>query len=119
MLDMTQLRQYGAKLSAAPARAAGPARMATAKVTQDVASTAKVRAPVDTGALRSSITGRITEASASRIVGEVTPGVHYAIYQELGTSRMAPQPFLFPALDHHGPQLGDAVAQIVEGALGG
>jgi len=54
-------------------------------------------APVDTGALRNSIT------SESGMTGEmqytVKDGVTYGIFQELGTHKMAAHPFLVPALE--------------------
>jgi HK97 gp10 family phage protein len=62
-----------------------------------IAGQAANNAPVDTGALRNSIT------SESGMTGEleftVQDGVEYGIFQELGTHRMAAQPFLVPALE--------------------
>jgi len=55
---------------------------------------AKNLAPVDTGNLRNSLTHEVEGQEA--YVG--TP-VSYAIFQELGTSKMAAQPFLNPALE--------------------
>jgi HK97 gp10 family phage protein len=77
---------------------------------------AKVNAPVDTGALRSSIYTKLKtgghepaqrdgvvyvdipepESELEAIVG---PTVEYGIWVELGTSRMAAQPFLTPAVE--------------------
>jgi len=56
---------------------------------------AKREAPVDTGALRSSINSEQTGDYSWR----VKDGVEYGIYQELGTSRMAAHPFLTPAVE--------------------
>lgn len=55
-------------------------------------------APVDTGRLQASITYVITH-DARGIVGIVGTNVTYALYVELGTYKMAAQPFLRPALD--------------------
>lgn len=74
---------------------------------------AKVKAPVDTGALVSSIYTRAKNANPFPRLGEVPvelpqpregevnvgPSVHYGIWQELGTSRMAAQPYLLPAVE--------------------
>ncbi len=60
-----------------------------------VVAHAKRSAPVDTGALRNSIS---TEPVA-RMTYRVQDGVEYGIYQEFGTSRMAAQPFMSPALE--------------------
>lgn len=77
---------------------------------------AKVRAPVDTGALRNSIYVRMgrTPSEMPVVAGDapraelpepgdddtahVGPSVGYAIYQELGTHNMAANPFLGPAV---------------------
>lgn len=58
---------------------------------------AKQIAPVDTGRLRSSVeyeAGRDSRGLVARIGTDVT----YAVYLEFGTRRMAPRPFLRPAL---------------------
>lgn len=62
-----------------------------------VESAAKRLAPVDTGRLRSSITWRLERDSAG-LMAVVGTNVHYAPYQEFGTSRMPAHPFLRPAL---------------------
>jgi HK97 gp10 family phage protein len=56
---------------------------------------AKVDAPVKTGALRSSLHVDVINDMLCR----VQDGVEYGIYQELGTSKMAAQPFLVPAVE--------------------
>jgi len=56
---------------------------------------AKKNCPVDTGRLRSSITGKVTE----EYVGIIGTDVEYAPFVEHGTSRQSAQPFLFPALE--------------------
>jgi HK97 gp10 family phage protein len=57
---------------------------------------AKDKAPVDTGALKNSIEA---EERSGPLAWWVHDGVEYGIYQELGTSRMAAQPFLTPAVE--------------------
>lgn len=64
---------------------------------------ARPYAPVDTGALRASI-----DARSVRFLGKlhasvrVSPGVHYDIYQELGTYKMKAHPYLAPSTrDNH------------------
>lgn len=56
---------------------------------------AKVKAPVDTGALKNSI----FSAKAGNLTYKVTAPQHYAIYVEKGTRKMRAQPYLKPALD--------------------
>lgn len=63
-----------------------------------VADLARQLAPVDTGALRASI--RVTpDAPALRVEVQAGGGLPdaRAVYQELGTSRMAASPYLTPA----------------------
>ena len=61
----------------------------------EVEATAKTLAPVDTGALKNSINTKKVKES----LYHVQDGVHYGIYQEYGTSRMAAQPFMTPAIE--------------------
>ena len=59
-----------------------------------VEGSAKLRAPVDTGFLRASITHKVI-AFDTVIIGTA---VEYAAYQEFGTVKMVAQPFLRPAV---------------------
>lgn len=61
---------------------------------------AKVHAPVDTGALRSSIQAE----QESETAWIVAPHVDYALFQEMGTSKMAAHPFMTPAAEAVKPQ---------------
>lgn len=65
---------------------------------QRVERRAKQLAPVDTGRLRSSITSGLAE-DGSTVAGLVGTDVDYAVHVEYGTYRMAPQPFMRPALE--------------------
>jgi HK97 gp10 family phage protein len=55
---------------------------------------AKMRAPVDTGFLRSSIQTMFP----SNLTGIVNVAAEYGMYVEFGTTRMAARPFLLPAV---------------------
>ncbi len=63
-----------------------------------VDAAAKRLCPVDTGRLHSSITNEIGQ-DGQGLVATIGTNVEYAPYIELGTSRMAAQPFLLPALE--------------------
>lgn len=89
-LDQSALHE----LLASPA---GPVGRDLARRAVKVDRAAKRGCPVDTGRLRSSI-GWELGADAGGLLAVVGTDVEYAPYVELGTSRMAAQPFLRPAL---------------------
>jgi HK97 gp10 family phage protein len=66
---------------------------------------AKINAPVDTGFLRSSIT--VDEVTPMQAI--IAPHTDYAEHVEFGTSRMAAQPYMRPALDEHESEIVQAV----------
>jgi HK97 gp10 family phage protein len=70
---------------------------------------AKKNAPVDTGRLRASITHYVEKEK--EIVGIVGTNVEYAKYQEFGTSKMPPHPFLFPALESNRNKITELLKQ--------
>lgn len=89
-------------------RLAGIPADAARDITHAVKVDAERAVPVDTGALRSTITDTVvTEGPVT--VGTVTAGgvaddgtdVDYALYVEYGTERTPSQPFLRPALYAH------------------
>lgn len=63
-----------------------------------IEAAAKAKAPVDTGALRSSIQANVTQTE-STLTAEIAVGVDYGPYVELGTVVSAAQPFLTPAVE--------------------
>jgi HK97 gp10 family phage protein len=65
----------------------------------EIASEAAKLAPVDTGALRSSLLSESGFVSEDKLTFTIQDGVEYGIFQELGTSKMAAQPFLVPAVE--------------------
>lgn len=110
--DMSEVRQLAADLSAAGQAAAPLARLAVAKSALDLVAEAKYDAPVDTGFLMGSIS-----ATVDGLQAEVGPTAEYGLYQEVGTSRMAPQPYLFPALERVTPAFEQAMGQVVDRSL--
>ena len=75
-------------------------------------------APVDTGNMRASITHERVDDSSEGIgcSDALAPykDPYYAKFVELGTTRMAAQPFLTPAANNHGAEY----VQIVKDVLG-
>lgn len=90
------------------ARAHAKAEDAVAKAAHDIEARAKANAPVDTGALRAAI-----KASGGGLSWRVDSPVHYSIYQEFGTSKMAAHPYLIPATEAVQPSFVQAMTQIV------
>ena len=79
------------------------------KVALDTEADAKQLAPVDTGNLRNSIT---TAVQGDGLRAAVVATASYAPFIELGTSRMAPQPFMGPATDRNKPLFYKAMSQL-------
>jgi HK97 gp10 family phage protein len=71
------------------------AALIVAKTAHDLEAHAKLRAPVDTGFLRSSI--RAVRISPTH--WQVIVGAEYGVYVEYGTRHMGAQPYLRPAAD--------------------
>lgn len=87
-LDMTGLLNAMAKVKPNSAKIVAQAAL-------KVEAQAKVNAPVDTGALKNSLNSE----QMNPLLWRVQDGVTYGIYQELGTYKMAAQPFLIPAVE--------------------
>ena len=118
--DASELRNLAADLGNVPKLAGQLAKAAVKKTAKDIEGTAKTLAPVDTGFLRGGIkTSDLRSVSQDSPEAEVRASAEYAIYQEMGTSRMAPQPFMGPAADQHTPAFEAAMAEIAAKALGG
>jgi len=70
------------------------------RIALEIQRDAKTRAPVDTGALQSSITAARTKADTDMVEWQVGTNILYAAAQEFGTSRgTPPHPYLGPALE--------------------
>lgn len=69
-------------------------------------------APVDTGDLQKSYLeeSKMTE----ELVYTVSDGVPYGIFQELGTSKMAAQPHLIPAIENNAGDFSEAFEGLVK-----
>ena len=67
--------------------------------TKEVQQVAMDNCPVDTGALKRSIS--TLDVSSTQMMGfRIVVGMRYAQYVEWGTNYMRPQPFVRPALDY-------------------
>lgn len=114
------LREVARTLDSSERESRGKAKAAVKKGTLSIERGAKVRAPVDTGFLMNSTTSDITGTGINDpIIGETGPEADYGIHVELGTHRMAPQPFLGPAFDEVEPSFIAAMEDIAGGTLDG
>lgn len=110
---MNDITAYAAELRAHADHLEERASAAVRKAALDTMRDAKILAPVDTGNLRNSIT---TDATPRALRATVEATAEYATYQEFGTWKMAPQPFMGPATDRHEPPFLEAIAQLAEQA---
>jgi HK97 gp10 family phage protein len=77
-----------------------------------VEASAKDLCPVETGNLRASIKTEVAELEAA-----VGTNVNYAEYVELGTNKMAAQPYLYPALASNKQKILEDVAKAIKGGV--
>lgn len=111
-MDSSQVRAYGAALTASAARVTPAAAQAVHGAAQALREAARAQAPVATGALRDSI-----QLSGSGLSVEVGTDLRYAPFVEYGTSRAGPQPFMAPAADTGEAALERGLAAVAERAL--
>lgn len=120
MIDgIEELRNLSRAMDLADANVRDKAKGIVRKNTLAVERGAKLRAPVDTGNLRSSINSSFSgDAIGSPFVGEVGPEAFYGVFVELGTARMGPQPYLGPAFDEVEPSFLAALDDLAQQAAG-
>ena len=113
--DVSQLRVFAADLRTESGRVGTKGALVIRAVAARIERDARILAPVDTGALRNSVTTTTTgDGRSARATAEIGPTQSYGGYVELGTSRALGQPYLFPAADRHEPAFYSAVAQIID-----
>lgn len=100
-----------ADLAAHSIKALGLAGTVVRTAAYKVAADAQQLVPVDTGATKNSI--HVT-TKAGGLEADIGPTTSYAPFLEFGTSRMAPRPYMSPALDRNAEGFTAAVAQIVD-----
>lgn len=115
-IDASGMRSLSRDLRAAGEKAGPLVSLVVRKTALDTERDAKTLAPVDTGNLRSSIGTDVTDTGSS-VAAEIGPTADYGLFQEVGTSRMAAQPYMGPALDRNGPLMEAAFDQIIDRML--
>lgn len=111
-VDASEMRSLASNMDAIPVAIVPLVSTVVRKVGFDVQSHAQRRAPVDTGNLKSSISMTF-EQSATSMHADIGPTAHYGKYVELGTSRMAPQPYMRPALESNLRSFDSAIDAVI------
>lgn len=112
------LRGLSDDLSTASGRVGKRASKAIRDTANKVAREAAQNAPVDTGELSESMEVRIFgDGRSTGITAVVAPLAWHSMWQEFGTSKMAPQPYFFPALDANADDFTKALADALDDAL--
>lgn len=113
IIDTSEFDAVGEDIGRNGGNVGAKASAAFRKTIHDIEADAKVLSPYEFGTLRNSISSEITgDGRHSAMAGEVGPTVDYGIWQEIGTSVMAAQPYLSPAFDRRVPPFIEAVAQL-------
>lgn len=112
--DASEVERLAEALGNVAARADARVALVMRKTGHDVVRAAQQLAPVDTGHLRASIG---VDIDPDGLGFEAGPTANYGHYVELGTSRMSPQPYLFPAFDANLPAAYEALEQVAAGML--
>lgn len=115
-MDASDVHRLARDLVRVPASTLPRVRAAVTKAATDVQAAAQAAAPVDTGNLRASIGTDVTDAGGV-VAAEIGPTANYGAFVEFGTSRMAPHPYMGPALDANAARFEAAIDQIIDGAL--
>jgi HK97 gp10 family phage protein len=116
-----EIRKLSGDITKAAVTTGVKAQLVVRKTAHDITADAKTLAPVDTGNLKNSIGFsdlRKVGRSGSLVV-EIGPSANYGLFVEMGTSRMAAQPYMGPAADRRIPAFEQAMAQLAEEGLNG
>jgi len=111
-LDLSQLAALGVRLNAAGPTVQAGAATALGRTAYAIQGDAQILCPVDTGNLMNSISTTVEGMTA-----EIGPTADYGIYVELGTSKMAGQPYMAPAFERRVPEYVDALGSLAEAAI--
>lgn len=117
-IDVSELNTLALQLPASAGAVGAASAAAIKKTALAIERDAKIFAPVDTGALRSSISTSFTgDGRYGAVEAEIGPTVDYAAYVEYGTSVHAPQAYMGPAFDRHAGELVAVLEQLAGGVL--
>lgn len=108
----TEIRRFERDIEVGTEYARKQVRGVVRKSTLETESGGKVRAPVLTGFLRSTITSDFQGSNRDLAQGETGPEANYGWWVEGGTERQAPQPYMGPAADAVEPTFYAAIEAI-------
>lgn len=111
-VDISEIRRFERDVEVGTVQAVKQVRDTVRKATFETEAGGKIRAAVDTGFMRNSITSDFVGSNADVAVGTTGPDADYAPFVEHGTSRQAPQPFMGPAADEVEPTFYAALEDI-------
>ena len=112
-LEVRGVKETLANINLANSRVRKAVQEQVGKSALNIQREAKKRCPVDTGALRNSITVDFYgEMSA-----QIGPHMPYAPYVEFGTRKMPAKPYLFPAFEEERPKFEEELARAIKGAV--
>ena len=101
-MAITTAERFAAELAKEAAEARNQVSEIVRAAAFELQGQARVNAPVDTGALRASISvGHPTGRSLTKgdLQAQIGPTVHYGAYVEFGTSRIGGRPYMAPAAE--------------------
>jgi HK97 gp10 family phage protein len=110
---MNEFARFARDLSRAAAGIESMAEAAEMRVARQALKTARDLVPVDTGETRAEM--RVVRRKSGGVAVESSTVA--SVFQEFGTSRMAPNPFIRPAVDKWEPQLSVEVEKIRDHVL--
>ncbi len=105
--DMSEVTALAAELAAAPVKAKRASSESLTKIAAKFRDDARTAAPVSSGALRDSI--KVRGGADYRII---TATARHAFFVEFGTSKMQPQPFMWPQVPTASRAIEDALGDI-------
>lgn len=111
-LEVKGVKETLAKIDLTNAKVRKAVQEQVSKSALNIQREAKRRCPVDTGALRNSITVDFYGVMSAQI----GPHMPYAPYVEYGTKKMEAQPFLFPAFEQERPNFEKGLTEAVKEA---
>lgn len=112
-LDTGEVRALAGRIVGNAGRISAQGSALLRKTSFDIQADAMALAPVDTGALRSSISTSFSgDGRGGAMSAEIGPTAEYGVHQEFGTSMQPGTPFMGPAFDRRVPAFNQGLAQL-------